>query len=171
MVDAIGALTTPKAVSLFERFGIFTEAELASREEILYEIYVKTLQIEVSTMISMADRQILPAVIRYATRLADSVRSVEGVDGIGLTASVQRRRLEDVSRLLEETEAALARMKDLQDQARAMLPDYKTCAFFVKDEVVPAMKAVRRPADALEQIVDADLWPFPTYGDLMFDDV
>ena len=171
MVDAVSALTTPKAVSLFERFGIFTEAELTSREEIMYETYVKTMQIEASTMITMADRQILPAVFGYAEKLGRSVAAVESTGLKANPASVQRRRLDQVSKLLSQLETALELLKTVSDRAKTLTSDYQTCAFYVKDIVVPAMKAVREPADELEQIVDASMWPFPTYGDLMFDDV
>ena len=77
MVDAASALTTDKAVALFEKFGIFTKAELESREEITYETYTKYINIEALTMISMASKQILPAVISYTTELANSIASVE----------------------------------------------------------------------------------------------
>ncbi|MGN1187741.1 MAG: glutamine synthetase III, partial [Lachnospiraceae bacterium] len=87
MVDAASALTTDKAVALFEKFGIFTKAELESREEITYETYTKYINIEALTMISMASKQIIPAVISYTTELAGSIASVEGV---GCDASVQK---------------------------------------------------------------------------------
>ena len=72
MVDAIPALTTDKAVKLFEKFGVFTKAELESRAEVEYEAYAKTINIEARTMIDMASKQIIPAVIKYTTQLADS---------------------------------------------------------------------------------------------------
>ena len=112
MVDAASALTTDKAVALFEKFGIFTKAELESREEITYETYTKYINIEALTMISMASKQILPAVISYTTELANSIASVEAV---GCDASVQKERLEAVTVELKAMNAALEKLK--ADQA------------------------------------------------------
>ena len=77
MVAAVDTLTTPKAIHLFEKFGIFTEAELRSRAEVLYETYAKTINIEALTMVDMANKQIIPAVIKYTTGLADSLGKVK----------------------------------------------------------------------------------------------
>ena len=86
MVEAASTITTDKAVKLFEKFGIFTKAELESREEILYENYAKTINIEALTMIEMASKQIVPAVVKYTKELADTVNSVKEA---GADASVQ----------------------------------------------------------------------------------
>ena len=77
MVDAIPALVTDKAVKLFEEFGVFTRAELESRAEIEYETYAKAINIEARTMIDMASKQIIPAVIKYTTQLAKSISAVK----------------------------------------------------------------------------------------------
>ena len=76
MVAAVDTLTTPKAIHLFEKFGIFTEAELRSRAEVLYETYAKTINIEALTMVDMANKQIIPAVMKYSKSLADAVIAV-----------------------------------------------------------------------------------------------
>ena len=112
MVDAASALTTDKSVALFEKFGIFTKAELESREEITYETYTKYINIEALTMISMASKQILPAVISYTTELASSIASVEAV---GCDASVQKERLEKVTAELKAMNTALEKL--IADQA------------------------------------------------------
>ena len=165
MVEAVDTLTTDKAVKLFERFGIFTKAELESRVEILYETYAKTINIEALTMIDMASKQIIPAVISYTKELAETVVLVMKA---GLEASVQRELLEKVNGHLKEMQDALMKLQQAEAKARAMKPG-KEQAFFYKDEVKTAMEALRVPADKLEVLVDKRVWPFPTYADLIFE--
>ena len=164
MVDAASALTTDKAVALFEKFGIFTKAELESREEITYETYTKYINIEALTMISMASKQILPAVISYTTELANSIASVESV---GCDASVQKERLEAVTVELKAMNAALEKLK--ADQANGEKECAKCTAVYYHDTIMSDMAALRAPADKLEMLVDKDFWPIPTYGDLLFE--
>ena len=104
MVEAIPAITTDKAVELFERFSVFTKAELESRAEIQYEAYAKAINIEARTMIDMASKQFLPAFIKYTKTLADTVNAVKAA---GVDASVQTETLKEVSALMAETKAAL----------------------------------------------------------------
>ena len=164
MVDAASALTTDKSVALFEKFGIFTKAELESREEITYETYTKYINIEALTMISMASKQILPAVISYTTELASSIASVEAV---GCDASVQKERLEKVTAELKAMNAALEKL--IADQAAGEKECPKCTAVYYHDTIMADMAALRAPADKLEMLVDKDFWPIPTYGDLLFE--
>ena len=164
MVDAASALTTDKSVALFEKFGIFTKAELESREEITYETYTKYINIEALTMISMASKQILPAVISYTTELASSIASVEAV---GCDASVQKERLEKVTAELKAMNAALEKL--IADQAAGEKECPKCTAVYYHDTIMADMAALRAPADRLEMLVDKDFWPIPTYGDLLFE--
>lgn len=165
MIEAAGALTTDKAVKLFEKFGIFTETELESREEIIYETYAKTINIEALTMIDMAGKQIIPAVINYTKSLADTINAVKAA---GCDASVQIGLLNETSGLLCEMKEALASLKQAEADASAMT-DVKEQAFFYKDTIMKIMAQLRAPADKLEMIVDKEMWPFPTYGELMFE--
>lgn len=165
MVDTVDTLTTEKAVKLYEKFGIFTRAELEARQEILYETYVKTINIEALTMIDMASKEIVPAVIRYSKVLADTVIAVKAA---GADAPVQSGLLARVSEKLSELNGALEHLREVEMKASGMT-DAKKQAFFYRDEVVKAMEALRRPADELELLVDKELWPFPTYGDLIFE--
>ena len=164
MVDAASALTTDKSVALFEKFGIFTKAELESREEITYETYTKYINIEALTMISMASKQILPAVISYTTELASSIASVEAV---GCDASVQKVRLEKVTAELKAMNTALEKL--IADQAAGEKECPKCTAVYYHDTIMADMAALRAPADKLEMLVDKDFWPIPTYGDLLFE--
>lgn len=165
MVEAVETLTTDKAVKLFEKFHIFTKAELESREEVLYETYAKTINIEALTMIDMASKQIIPAVVRYTKSLADTVIAVKEA---GADASVQAGLLAGVSAKLAEAKAALGKLQEAEDKANAM-GEGRAQAFVYKDEVKAAMDALRAPVDELEMMVDKEVWPYPTYADLMFE--
>ncbi|MCD8224174.1 MAG: glutamine synthetase III [Clostridiales bacterium] len=167
MAEAIGALTTEKAVKLYEEFGVFMKAELESRAEVEYEAYAKTINIEAKTMLDMAGKQIIPAVIKYTTQLAESLCKVKSACPEADT-SVQTELLTESSALLSDMKVALAALADITEECLAM-DDGKEKAFAFHDKVVPAMAALRAPADQLEMIVDKELWPFPSYGDLIFE--
>ena len=167
MVDAIPALTTEKAVKLYESFGVFTRAELESRAEVEYEAYGKMINIEARTMIDMASKQIIPAVIKYTTQLAGSLAAVKAACPEADT-SVQAELLTETSALLSDMKVALAALIDITEEA-ACVDGVETQARVYHEKVVPAMAALRTPADKLEMIVDKDLWPFPSYGDLIFE--
>ena len=165
MIEAANTLTTDKAVRLFEKFGIFTKVELESREEIIYETYAKTINIEALAMIDMAGKQIIPAVIKYSKSLADTVNAVKAA---GADASVQTELLKEVCGNLTAMQTALKKLEKAEKEASAM-DDVKAQAFFYKDTVKVVMEELRAPADRLEMIVDKEMWPIPTYGELMFE--
>ncbi|CDF46795.1 putative uncharacterized protein [Roseburia sp. CAG:100] len=165
MIEAAPTLTTDKAVKLFEKFHIFTKVELESREEIIYETYAKTINIEALTMIDMAGKDIIPAVSAYTGDLANTVLAVKEA---GATASTQVELLKKVDGLLTEAQAALETLQAETAKASA-IEDVKAQAFYYKDTVKAAMDALRAPVDKLEMVVDSDIWPMPTYGELMFE--
>lgn len=165
MVEAASTLTTDKAIKLFERFGIFTKVELESREEITYETYAKTINIEALTMIDMASKKFIPAVVKYTKTLADTVIAVKEA---GADASVQAELLGDVSIRLSAAKAALTKLEKAVADATVM-EDVKAQAFFYKDTVKDAMAELRAPIDELEMLVDKEVWPVPTYGELTFE--
>ena len=165
MVEAIPAITTDKAVELFERFSVFTKAELEASAEIQYEAYAKAINIEARTMIDMASKQFLPAFIKYTKTLADTVNAVKAA---GVDASVQTETLKEVSALMADTKAALDRLVKVTGEAAAK-EEGEVQATYYHTEVVPAMDALRAPVDKLEMIVDKEAWPMPSYGDLIFE--
>ena len=165
MIEAAPTLTTDKAVKLFEKFHIFTKVELESREEIIYETYAKTINIEALTMIDMAGKDIIPAVSAYTGDLANTVLAVKEA---GAMASTQIELLKKVDGLLTEAQAALETLQAETAKASA-IEDVKAQAFYYKDTVKAAMDALRAPVDKLEMVVDSDIWPMPTYGELMFE--
>ena len=168
MVDAIPALTTEKAVKLFESFDVFSRAELESRAEIKYEIYSKAINIEAKTMIDMATKQIIPAVIRYTTVLGESINTVKTAGEGLIDVSVQLDLLKKASKLLKAANSAMSKLSKLVEKT----PEYaegRDRAVFCREKVVPAMEALREPVDELEMIVDKEMWPMPSYGDLVFE--
>ena len=165
MVEAIPAMVTDKAVNLFERFGVFTKAELESRAEIQYETYAKAINIEARTMIDMASKQFMPAFIKYTKTLADTVNAVTAA---GADASVQKETLDQVTVLMGETKTALDALIKVTDEA-AQKEEGAVQANFYHSDVFPAMEALRAPVDKLEMIVDKEAWPMPSYGDLIFE--
>ena len=167
MVEAIPYLTSEETVALFEKFHVMTKAELESRQEIKYESYAKAINIEARAMIDIASKQILPVAIQYATSLARSVNEVKTACGAADT-SVQEEMLVELSGLLKDTKEALKRLKQVTEEA-ACRPQGRERAVYFKTEVDTAMEQLRRPVDRLEMIVDKDMWPMPSYGDLLFE--
>lgn len=165
MVEAIPAMTTEKAVKVFERFNVFTKAELESRAEIQYESYAKAINIEARTMIDMASKQIIPAIMNYTKTLADTILAVKAA---GADTSVQTEMLTEVSALLVETKNALKVLIQVADEASAK-EEGAIQANYYHTDVVPAMANLRKPVDELEMIVDKEVWPMPSYGDLIFE--
>ena len=165
MVEAIPALEDEKTIKVFEQFHVFTEAELRSRVEIKYENYAKVINIEAKTMIDMASKQIIPAIIKYTKTLADTVVAVKAA---GVDASVQAETLAEVNVLLKEAKEALAALIKVTDEAATKEEGEEQAKFF-KFTVFPTMEALRAPVDKLEMIVDKEAWPMPSYGDLMFE--
>ncbi len=165
MVEAIPALTTEKTVEMFERFHVFTRAELESRAEIKFENYSKAINIEARTMIDMAGKQFIPAVIGYTKTLADTVLAVREA---GVKATVQAELLEETSGLLIEAKRALQNLEQVTETAAGM-EDGEERARYYHFEVCTAMEALRAPIDKLEMIVDKEAWPMPSYGDLIFE--
>ncbi len=166
MVDAIGAFTSQKAIGLFGRHGVFTETELSSRVEIMYETYAKTINIEALTMIDMAKKQIVPATIKYQTSLAESINQIK--TACDLDTSVQTKLLSDITENLKKMYSALGKLEQVTYQAEKM-PDGEDQARFYHDVVFAAMNELRTPADKLEMLVAKEDWPIPSYGDLIFE--
>jgi glutamine synthetase len=166
MVDAIPALTTEKSVKLFESFGVFTRTELESRAEIQYDIYVKAINIEAKAMIDIATKQIIPAVVKYTTVLANSINAVKQAGPIDV--SVQMDLLKKTSALLKKTNSAMSKLSKVVEKVPQM-PEGRERAVYCREQVVPGMEALREPVDELEMLVDKEMWPMPSYGDLIFE--
>lgn len=167
MVDAIPAYTTDKSVAAFEKFNVFTRTELESRVEIEYETYAKTINIEAKAMIDIAGKQIIPAVIRYTAALAESINSVKAACDVA-DVSVQTELLTEVSSLLAQAKTALKELIRVEATGSSM-EEGREQAVYYRDVVKTAMDDLRTPVDKLEMMVDKDIWPMPSYGDLIFE--
>ena len=166
-VEAIPYLVTDKTISMFERQGVMTKTELESRAEINYETYSKTINIEAKTMIDMAGKQYIPAVISYVTTLADSINSITAACD-SADVSVQKDLLTRCSALLAKAQSALANLENVESLAAAKSEGQEQAMYF-REVVFPAMTELRAPIDELEMIVDEEFWPVPTYGELLFE--
>lgn len=167
MVDATASLLYPKTIEIFERQHVYTKTELESRAEINYEAYAKAINIEAKTMIHMASKEYIPAIISYVTSLGDSINSIS-VACAEADLSVQKDLLTTCSSLLAKAQTALYALKDADKKANAMEEGKKQAEFF-RDTVFTAMADLRAPIDELEMIVDKEYWPVPSYGDMLFE--
>lgn len=167
MIDAIPALVSESSIKLFESFEVFTRKELESRVEIEYEAYSKAINIEAKAMIDIAGKSIIPAVIRYTTRLADSIIKLKTAVA-DIEPYAQSSILIDVNEHLKSAKFALENLINLMDSAGDIVGVDKH-ARYMREVIVPAMEELRKPIDELEMIVDKDLWPMPSYGDLLFE--
>ncbi len=164
--EALPYFIREENIALFEKYHVLTGVEVHSRYEILMENYIKTLNIEALTMLEMARREILPAVLRFSSKVARSAQSKKALCEdipVDLEISLVRR----VSALAASMDQAVGELDAvlLRHDARA---DSLTRAKFFRYEVFPAMQALRAVADELETIVGKEDWPFPTYGDLLY---
>jgi glutamine synthetase len=166
LVEAIPTLVTEKAIKLFEKHSVFTEVELHSRAEIEFETYSKTINIEAKTMIEMASKLYIPAVIKYVSSLAVSINSIKSAVPAA-DVSVQEGLLTKASSLLATANDALAKLHGYVVEAAEK--EGQEQALYFKQVVFPAMSVLRTPIDELELMVDKEIWPVPTYGDLLFE--
>lgn len=167
MVDAIPELTSEKTVEIFERLGVLNKVELESRAEINYESYSKAINIEAKTMVDMAGKQFVPAIINYVTDLAASINEITSACE-GVNVEVQTELLKNASDLLAQAQKALVKLKASIAEA-ATKEEGPEQAIFFKDVVKANMDALRSPIDELEPIVGKDYWPVPCYADLLFE--
>jgi glutamine synthetase len=162
-VDAYGEALKPDVVKAFEKYGVLNERELHARYEVAVEQYNKTVNIEAQLMVLMANRYILPAAYQHQEQLA---RTVAAVKAAGTTAKETRRALDEIIKLTDQG-------KQLVDRLQAVLEhegngDSEKHAKYFRDKVIPAMSALREVGDALENIVPQNLWPLPTYREMLF---
>lgn len=162
-VDALPHYTDEVNVELFTRHGVYSRVEMESREEALLEEYYKTLHIEALTMSDMVREEILPACVSYQSDLAKTVKNKKEA---GIAGGMEADLLGRVSALTEELYTKGLALDAAVAQAPAA--DAETIANYYHDTILPAMDAVRAPADQLEMLVGKKYWPFPTYSDILF---
>jgi glutamine synthetase len=162
-VDAYGEAIKPEVVKAFEKYGVLNERELHARYDVAVEQYNKTVNIEAQLMVLMANRYILPAAYRFQGQLAETVAAVKAA---GTTAKETRRTLDEVTKLTDEAKVRVDKLQTLLEHEGAGEPE-KHAKYF-RDKVIPAMNALREVGDSLENIVPQDLWPLPTYREMLF---
>lgn len=165
-VDAIKSLALPKNVDVFVKHGVLTEKETLAREEILLEHYAKIINIEALTMLEMASREILPTGMKYARIIAEGINAIKNT-GIEADISAQSALLVEMSSLnanlrikINELQSAVAKASSYKDITQ-MAESYR-------DDVFTKMGELRAIADQMERICDEDIWPLPSYGDMLF---
>ncbi len=166
-VDAIPALISSKAIKLFEKHKVLNTSELYSRYEVGLEEYTKQINIEALTMIEMAKREIIPAVIKYIGEVSDSCIKVNSINS-AINTSVQEEIVEKLSTTLASFNEALKTLENRNEEAKEITGDILNKAIYYRDEVLKSMNELRKYGDELETLVDSKLWPFPTYGELLF---
>jgi len=166
-VESAKAMIMEKNMSVLEKHGVLSRVEAESRYEITLENYNKILNIEALTTAEMAKRQILPAVLNFATNIADSINSINAT-GIGADVSVQAELLTKVSSLAASLNKNIATLDEAIAKAANFEGDIFDLGMMYRYDVFEKMEAVRAVADELETIVDADFWPLPTYEDMLF---
>ena len=163
-VEALNTIMDKEHVALFGRHNVLSETELKARADILLEAYSMTTNIDAKTMLSIAKRQILPAAARYSGRLGDSIGSVSAA---GVSADTQKKMLEEICSLMTDLSGGIENLEAVVAESSA-IEDCAGQAGTFRNIVIPAMEKVREAADRLEVIVDADLWPLPTYAEMLF---
>ncbi len=167
IVDSIPAFIDKKTIELFEKFKVLNENELKCRYEVGLENYINITNIEALTLVDIAKKQVLPACIHYTTRLANSINSIRNVDS-KLDSSVQKELLEETLKYIRELKNDVD-ILDSNIKTSHAIENLKDKSHAYKDKVAIYMEKVRDSVDALEMIIDKDMWPMPSYGDLLIE--
>jgi glutamine synthetase len=162
-VDAYPELMKPDVLKAFDKYGVMNEREVRARYDVAIEQYNKTINIEANLMVLMANRYILPAAFEYQGSLAETVAAVKAA---GATAKETRRSLDSLSALVDTFKVRVDALQALLEHDGAADPE-KHAKFF-RDKVVPSMTELRETGDALECVVPQDVWPLPTYREMLF---
>jgi glutamine synthetase len=164
-VDALKAMPKKEYKELFSKYKVLNEKEYEAREEIMWERYVKITNIEAGATVDIAQNQILPAVLKYQSRLAETIQATSAVVKTGQKG--QTALLEEIAKGASELYEAAEALDKLIESANSGSSLHQIAASF-KDSVIPGMLKVREIADWLEGLVDDDLWPLPKYREMLF---
>ena len=163
-VASLETIMDKENVTVFNKHGVLTKEELHARADILFETYSMSINIEAMTMLNMAKRQILPACIKYSSVLGNAVGLVSTA---GVEAGPQKEMLENVCNLIAAMKDNISKLDGVVSEGRKVIGTTEK-GRFSRDNIVPAMQALRATSDELEAIVDAELWPIPTYAEMLF---
>jgi glutamine synthetase len=161
-VDALPQLVAPAVVKIFEKHKVLSERELHARYDVNLETYTKTINIEAQLMVMMANRYILPSALTYQKQIAESVAAVKAAGG---QTREGKKLLTRFTRLLDQFKAQADSLSGLLEHTASSAEKH---AKHMRDKVIPAMTALREQGDELELFVPHELWPLPTYREMLF---
>ena len=156
----------PSAVEMFTRTGVYTRKELEARNEVKWETYAKKVQIEARVMVRMSINHIIPAAVAYKASLLKEVSLYEKVYGDTEGCASELAILDDITRYVEEVRQRARQVEDARVEADAIEDAYARAEAF--SDIANMLFALRKPIDALEEVVDDKLWPLPKYRELLF---
>ena len=162
-VDSFDAFIDPKNIALFKRHNVFSAVECASRHEVLYENYIKVINIEAATMIEMVCREIYPAVVRYAGEVAETINRMRTAN---MVAQSVVNQLDSLTNILDQIDSELCSLREAYARCQS-IEDPHAHALYMRDEILGRMDSLRTACDAAEKITDRSAWPVPTYTDLL----
>ncbi len=163
-VESLKTIMDDENVKLFVEHKVLSRAELKARTEILLDAYSMSINIEARTTLNIAQRQILPVAIEYSGKQA---KAIERISNAGSDPGAQKKMLNKTCELINELNNSIEELKKAAAETIAIDNTAKK-AENSRDVVVPAMSKVRKAADNLEMIVDAKMWPLPTYAEMLF---
>ncbi len=166
-VECIPTFIKDKNVAVFVKHGVLSKSEIESRYEILLENYIKTVNIEALTMLNMAKTEVLPAAFKFSKELSDTINAVKAT-GMSVEVAAQSSVLKELSPVLSSFASNLTALKKTLEKASAESAGALKQAEVFSKTVIPAMESLRADADKLEAILPKDIYPFPTYADLLF---
>lgn len=166
-IDAYESLTTPKSVELFGKHKVMSEVELQSRREIYLDVYNKVINIEARTMLMMVKHDMIPAIIEYKNKLAQTINALNTVSGDKKLSSTEGKLLSTFVPLLDNIYSCMMELERIHSQAMRANTS-KKIAILLRDQVVPLMEKVRVNVDIAEKLLPKDLAPYPNYADILF---
>lgn len=163
-VEALAAMATPEATKLFEKYKVLSKKELHSRYEIYLEQYVKHINIEAQTAIDMVKKLYLPTAIKYTEQLAETITKVKA---LSVSTTVQKDLLERITDALESAYEKLEVLEKAVEKSHHISQTPARAVAF-RDKVVPAMNDLRTDIDTLETLIPGEIWPVPSYAEMLF---
>jgi glutamine synthetase len=165
-VDALPAFVEQKSIDVFTKHGVFTEQEIFSRYDIQLENYYKVIDIEALTMDAMVKKNIMAAASDYQYTLAETLNA-KAATGIKIDSSVEKKRLEQASELTVKMDERLEKLESDIEKGKELTETYDLAKFH-HDVIFADMNELREVVDELETLVPSDIWPYPTYGEILY---
>lgn len=164
--DALHEILLDKNIEVFENNNILDRKEMEARQQVYYEDYAKTINIEAQTMISMIYHEILPACLDYIHDLTETLSNKKNLN-IDINTNTEEKILRKLSDYTAELTDKTEALEMVDKEAKKMEPGYDQAKFY-QEKVIAAMEEARKPADELEKLVGEEYWPYPVYEDLLF---